>query len=305
LRNCADARGTTLYVTLEPCAREGRQPPCTAAIIAAGVRRVVVGALDPNPVTGGAGIAQLRAAGIDVEVRADAACERLIEDFTVWITSDRPYVGLKMASSLDGFVVPAPGETLRLTGDAWFDALQQVRFGYQAVMVGAGTVLIDDPVLTVRGGSRCVPFTRIIIAGRRPLLPTLRVFQEVPGYSRAIVVAADESMPWVTAIRKVADVVVSPGLSGHVDLRGALTILRRDHAIHSLLCEGGPLLASGLFEAKVIDRIYWVIAPRFLSSATSVPVLAKSPTIAGRVVFDRLEKIGEDVLLSGKMHTDV
>ncbi|MHB8177212.1 MAG: bifunctional diaminohydroxyphosphoribosylaminopyrimidine deaminase/5-amino-6-(5-phosphoribosylamino)uracil reductase RibD [Vulcanimicrobiaceae bacterium] len=301
LRETADARGSTLFVTLEPCAHVGRRPPCTQAILAAGVRRVVVGAMDPDPRTAGRGVAQLRAAGVDVDVRNDPRCERLIEDFRVWVSGDRPYVALKMASSIDGYVAASPATTQRLTGAAWFRRLQHLRYSFQAVMVGAGTALVDDPLLTVRRGSRHVPFARILIGGRRRLAPTLRVFSPLPGYRRTILVVADDGAPWVRELEGVSDIVLAPGERGDVDLKGALSFMREHMAIHSILCEGGPNLAASLLDVGLVDRFFWVVAPALLASPTSVPAVSRIDGNANRAAwkFDSVKKIGDDVLISG------
>ena len=307
LRRSAHASAATLYVTLEPCAHHGRQPPCTDAIIAAGIIRVVVGTMDPNPRTAGSGVAQLRAAGIEVEIRNDARCRRLVEDFAVWITSKLPYVGLKMASSLDGYVGAIPGTTHQLTGEAWFAALQTIRYGYQAVMVGAGTALVDDPLLTVRDGVRRVPFARIIVAGSRALPPSLRVFRLVRGYRRTIVVVADGAPAWVHELREVADIVVSPGRDDEVDLPGALAVIRNELSICSILCEGGPTLAGSLLASRAVNRFYWVYAPTFLAGESAMPVLvpAKNELSGTELKFDLVERFGEDVLLSGPIERSV
>ncbi|MHB8146732.1 MAG: bifunctional diaminohydroxyphosphoribosylaminopyrimidine deaminase/5-amino-6-(5-phosphoribosylamino)uracil reductase RibD [Vulcanimicrobiaceae bacterium] len=307
LHQRADARGATLYVTLEPCAHQGRQPACTEAIIAAGLRRVVVGSMDPNPRTAGSGVAQLRAAGIDVEVCDDESCRRLVEDFAVWMTSKYPYVGLKMASSLDGFVGSVSGTTHQVTGAVWLAELQRLRYEYQAIMVGAGTALVDDPLLTVRDGARRVPFARIVVAGSRALPPSLRVFRLLPGYRRTIVVVADGAAAWVRELRELADIVVSPGIQSEVDLPGALAAMRNEFAIHSILCEGGPTLAGGLLASNMVNRFYWVIAPTFLAGESAVPVLTppKNELRTTGLKFDLVERFGKDVLLSGPIERDV
>jgi len=144
-----DARGATLYVSLEPCDHAGLTPPCTRAVIEAGVARVVVGALDPNPRTAGAGLERLRGAGVDVVLADDASARDLIEAFAVWIRGPRPFVTLKMAASLDGYVAPSPGPHW-LTGSEAREFVRELRCEHDAVIVGAGTVVVDDPRLTVR-----------------------------------------------------------------------------------------------------------------------------------------------------------
>ncbi|HTU71779.1 MAG TPA: bifunctional diaminohydroxyphosphoribosylaminopyrimidine deaminase/5-amino-6-(5-phosphoribosylamino)uracil reductase RibD [Candidatus Baltobacteraceae bacterium] len=297
----SDHEGATLYVTLEPCTHVGKQPPCVDRIIASGVHRVVVGALDPNPLVAGRGIAQLAAAGIDVELRNDTRALRLIEDFRIWITTGRPYVALKMASSLDGLVASAPETRERLTGSHWKSIVERLRLRHQAVMIGAGTALVDDPKLSTSDLRRQVPFVRIVAAARRSLPPTLNLFREEPGYARTIVLVPENGAPWARALVDAADVVEVPANSdGTLDLANALRILREERGIFSILCEGGPTLAAQLIAAGVVDRFYWAIAPLLLASPQAIPALCGDLAMLRiRARFDEIELVGDDAALSG------
>src|SRR5579884_3487323 len=148
-KNGKDPRGATLFVSLEPCNHHGLTPPCSEAIVAAGIARVVIGAPDPNPKTNAGGIARLREAGINAQIVHDAWAQRLIEPFSVAVRTARPYITLKMAASLDGYVAPKPGAHW-LTGEVARERVRELRAAHDAVMVGAGTVRVDDPQLTVR-----------------------------------------------------------------------------------------------------------------------------------------------------------
>ena len=297
-----DACGATLFVTLEPCDHTGRQAPCTEAVIASGVRHVVVGTMDPNPVTNGRGVARLREAGIRVDVLNDPACVALIEDFAVWSAQERPFVALKMATSLDGFVASSSGMRYRLSGQPWIDALRSLRYRYHAVMVGAGTALIDDPQLFAAPSVREVPFRRIVVAGTRPIPTTLRIFSKNDRYQKTVVLVPDADIPWVQELRTVADVLQVAGADGSVDLARAFGALH-ELGVCSVLCEGGPTIGARLIAAGLVDRLYWAIAPVFLRTDEAVPVLggADLASLRQRLAIDSVERVGDDVVISGTL----
>ncbi len=287
--------GATLYISLEPCGHVGRTPPCTRALIEAGVTRVVAGTLDPRH--GGAD--QLREAGIDVTIAHDAAARALIEAFER-SSAGRPYVALKMAMSLDGAVASRPGARERLGSPGEERYVRELRIAHDAVMVGAGTVRVDDPQLTVRPAhDRVRPYQRVVACGREPVSPESRVFASVPGYARTIVLAPAGLRARFDTMEAVADVVYAgAGDATALDLRAAMTSLR-DRGIASMLCEGGPTLAASLIASSVVDRVYWAIAPRFLHGETAVPVLRGADNLGARIRFDRVELAGDDAILSG------
>ena len=292
LRNARDAgedvRGATMYVTLEPHDHESTMPPCSVAIIEAGIARVVVGALDPNSQTHGKGVARMRSAGVAVEVVDDAPSRALIERFAFTIGSVLPYVTLKMAMSLDGFIAPHPG-TYRVTGEEARERVYELRAQHDAVMVGAGTVRTDDPQLTVRPHrTRAKPYARIVVAGSAPLAATHRVFAEPseapPGsYAPTIVLAPERG-------------------AAEVDLRAALAGLRAA-GITSILCEGGPALAGNLLAAGLVERVVWFVAPVFLRTPEAVPVLAGGDLRAMLTgwTFDEVERVGNDLMITAKL----
>jgi diaminohydroxyphosphoribosylaminopyrimidine deaminase/5-amino-6-(5-phosphoribosylamino)uracil reductase len=283
-----DVRGATMYVTLEPHDHESTMPRCSVAIIDAGIERVVVGALDPNQLTHGKGVARMRSAGVAVEVADDAPCRALIERFAFTIGSTLPYVTLKMAMSLDGFIAPYPG-TYRVTGEAARERVYDLRAEHDAVMVGAGTVRADDPLLTVRPHrSRAKPYARVVVSGSAPLAPTYRVFAEPAGappgsYAPTIVLAPERG-------------------ARDVDLRGALAGLRAA-GITSVLCEGGPALAGNLLAAGLVERVVWFVAPAFLRTPEAVPVLAGADLRAMLTgwTFDEVERVGDDLMITAKL----
>jgi len=302
-----DVRGATAYVTLEPCDHHGRTPPCSQALVEAGVARVVIGALDPNPRTARSGVARLQAAGIAVDVFDDPVAHALIERFAFTITADRPFLTLKMAMSLDGAIAPAPGPYW-LTGEAAKERVRDLRFEYDAVMVGAGTIRIDDPQLTVRPHrTRRKPYVRIIVCETDAVPSASRVFvapADAPAgaYARTIVLAPRGVRERFAELENVADVIYVGTDERELDLAAALRALR-EREITSVLCEGGPTLAGRLLERGLVQRVVWLVAPRFIRSATAVPVLAGADLSAASTgwTFDRVERVGEDIMLSARV----
>lgn len=288
VENGEDVRGATMYVTLEPHDHESTMPPCSVAVIEAGIARVVVGALDPNVRTHGRGVARMREGGVAVEVVDDPDSLRLIERFAHTIGSALPFVTLKMAMSLDGYISPHGG-TYRVTGEAARERVYDLRAEHDAVMVGAGTVRADDPLLTIRPHrTRLKPYVRIVVAGAAPLAPSLQVLAE-PAAAPA------------GAYRPTIVVAPQPGQRA-VDLRAALTELRAG-GIETILCEGGPRLAGSLLAAGLVERIVWFVAPLFLHTPEAVPVLASAdPRALGNGwAFDEVERVGNDLMITARL----
>lgn len=298
LEAAREARGATLYVTLEPCDHQGLTAPCSQAVIDAGVARVVIGALDPNPITEGRGLARLRAAGLDVEVADDPWAFALIEDFSVAARHERPYLRLKLAASLDGYVAPRPGSHW-LTGEAARAYVRELRAAYDAVMVGAGTVRVDDPQLTVRPPhSRRTPYRRIVACEDAPVEPGRRIFERVEGYAPTIVLAPRGLQERFAPLADVAELVfVGDEDAPVLDLAAAMRALKA-RGVSSVLCEGGPTLAARLLERRLVDRIDWLVAPRLLANPQAVPALAGDASATGALHFDRIEQLGDDLLVS-------
>lgn len=255
------ARGATAYVTLEPCSHHGQTPPCADALVAAGVTRVVVACGDPDPRVNGRGLARLRAAGIAVTegVLAPEA-EALQRGFLTRVRLGRPLVTLKLASTLDGRIATATGESQWITGPEARRAAHALRGTHDAVMAGIGTVRADNPALTCRiPGLRTRPLVRVVMDTHLSIDPAAQ-----------LVTTAAESPTWVLHREGAAaarldgipglHLVAVPGQDGRVDLRSALSSLGTA-GLTRVLVEGGAALAAGLLRQGLVDRMAWFHAP--------------------------------------------
>jgi len=304
LHSAGDARGATLYVSLEPCNHAGKTPPCTQALIAAGVARVVIGAADPNPRTGGAGIAALSAAGLTVELADTPEAHQLIEPFAAAMrVPARPYVAVKIASSEDGFVASHSGESRWLTGDEARTFVRELRIAHDAVLVGAGTIRVDDPLLTVRPAhDRLRPYQRVVACETEAVAATARIFAPQPNYRRTVVLAPAARRKSFRSLEKVADVLyVGAEHDMQLDLEQALRCLC-ERGIQSVLCEGGPTLAGRMLESRCADRVYWLSALIKLAALTAVPALVvRANGALPSIDFDRVERLGKDMVATGEV----
>jgi diaminohydroxyphosphoribosylaminopyrimidine deaminase / 5-amino-6-(5-phosphoribosylamino)uracil reductase len=255
----AAARGATAYVTLEPCSHWGQTSPCADALIAAGVTRVVVGARDPDPRVNGAGLERLWAAGIEVVegVRAAEAAE-VLAGFASRVVRGRPLVTLKLASTLDGRIATRTGESRWITGEEARREAHALRGRHDAVMVGVGTVVADDPDLTCRiSGFRTRPIVRVVVDGglRTPVAARLVVTaRAAPTW---IITGPDAGPERVRWFREAGlEVLMVEAGSGGVDI-GAASRALGSAGITRLLVEGGATLASSLLREGLVDRIAW------------------------------------------------
>ena len=309
------ARGSMLYVTLEPCCHHGRTAPCTEAIIAAGVSEVYASVVDPNPQVSGRGLEQLRRAGISVtlgEGREDA--EELIAPHTKFITTGTPLVTAKFAMSLDGKIATRTGDSKWITSEESRRYVHTLRAQSDAIMAGIGTVLADDPQLTARDADGA-PLPRQplrVVVDSKGRLPADAALLRQPG--RTLVFVSDEAAvarlglessraEWV-----VAPWVVAPGDDGRVDLRAMLSELGR-REITSLLVEGGGTVLGSLFDDGLVDRVIGFIAPVIVGgSAAPSPVSGAGVgriSDALRLHGVRVERFGDDVAVMGNVRRTV
>ena len=291
------ARGATAYVTLEPCNHTGHTPPCSTRLIAAGVSRVVFGADDPNPAAWG-GSAALRAAGITVDAGLGAAEARALNAvFHTRFSRSRPFVTLKLALSIDGAISDASRNSGWLTGERARRVVHRLRAGHDAIAVGSGTVLADDPLLTVRGvrAPRVAP--RRVVFDRRGRVPVTAQLVRTARKWPTLVVTADPPPRHTDALLESG--VERLGANSLLDALGALHRL----GVDSLLCEGGATVAGSLLSDGLVDRLVIFQAPvvlgagalqAFAFAPSSVPSPAAGTQSRWRVVEHR--QLGDDVM---------
>ncbi len=296
------AKGATLYINLEPCSHYGRTPPCAPTVIQYGVRRVVVGMEDPNPLVKGKGLEMLRNAGIDVEVGLlESDCRRLNESFIKYITTKQPFVILKIASTLDGKIATGQGESRWITGEKSRRFVHRLRSKVDGILVGIGTILKDDPLLTarLRGGRN--PF-RIILDSRLRIPERAKVIEQDP--ERTILVTT-ESAP-----RERMDLFEKKGVrlllldtqQGRVNLK-SLLIRLGEMELTSLLVEGGSEVNGSFLTQGLVDKIYLFLSPKLLGGHRSLGIFGGDgiERLSEAVILDELKtkRIGEDLLIEG------
>ena len=304
------ARGASLYVTLEPCCHWGRTPPCTRAIIAAGVAEVIVAVPDPNPAVAGRGLAELGAAGLPVCLLPEAAPEagearRLYEGFAKHITTGLPFVTAKFAMSLDGKIATRSGDSKWVTGPAARAVVQQMRRETDAVMVGASTVAADDPQLTARGDDnrpRPRQPVRVALDSRCRMPPDAQLLRQ-PGQT-LVYTTCRAPADHVRRLERAGAVVIPVGATadGRVCPREALADLGRRQIVN-LLVEGGGQILGSLFDAGLVDKVYAFIAPVIIGGAAAAsPVAGAGAELmshARRLRQTALRRIGDDWLITG------
>jgi len=310
------SRGATLYVTLEPCNHTGRTGPCTEAIIAGKVRRVVAAMEDPNPKTSGAGFARLRAAAIEVESGIlEPEARRLNEDFAKWIRTGKPFVTLKSALTLDGQLAlpggsgPLARSKKRRKRKNWITSeesraeVQRMRHASDALLTGIGTIHIDDPLLTDRSGlPRRRRLLRIVVDSGLALRPTSRI-AESANSDLLVLTGAHIGMPRARALRKMgAEVMHIPSRGRHVNLDAVMSELAR-REILSVLLEAGPTLNGAALQAGIVDKLALFYAPK-IAGDTRVPFAVAPKLQLPPLHSQTMRQIGPDFLLEGYL-TDV
>jgi diaminohydroxyphosphoribosylaminopyrimidine deaminase/5-amino-6-(5-phosphoribosylamino)uracil reductase len=280
LNNCTELpHGAELFVTMEPCSTYGRTPPCTDAIIQAGIRRVCVGSTDPNPLHAGRGLDILRDAGIEVRNGVEKnICDELNPAFFKWITTKTPFVILKMATTLDGKIATASGQSKWITGSEARQRVQRLRQWSDAIMVGGNTARIDHPSLTVRDIPDWRQPRRIIVSKKM----TAEEAQEIlpPGIAPEVV-APKDARHWRRLMHKFGD-----------------------ENITALLIEGGGELAAAVLHAGIVDIVEFHLAPKILGGRNSLPVIGgDNPHAldeAVKLCDIKIERAGDDIIVSGR-----
>jgi diaminohydroxyphosphoribosylaminopyrimidine deaminase / 5-amino-6-(5-phosphoribosylamino)uracil reductase len=296
------AAGGTMYVTLEPCAHHGRTPPCADALVAADLARVVVACEDPNPIVDGRGLARLRAAGIRVDVGLRAAEARALNRaFFCRMTRGRPHVTLKSALTLDGKIAAVDGASRWITGEAARHEAHRMRFAADAILVGIGTVLADDPELTVRHPelSGKEPL-RVVADSRLRIPPGARVLAAGDPSRTVVACVAPAPSDLAATLRRLGTSILElPGDAGRVDLRALLDALAARDVV-AVLAEGGAELAAGLLDAGLVDRLAFFLAPRLLGGRGApgpVGGVGRALKDAVGLVDVTSRQVGEDLLV--------
>ena len=260
------SRGATLYVTLEPCCTTGRTGPCTKAIIAAGITRVVAAMKDPNPAVAGRGFAELTSAGIDVHVRDDSSAKRLNESFAKWIRTGLPFVTLKTALTLDGQIAMRPGHPTKITGDASREAVHRLRHSADALLTGIGTVLSDNPLLTDRSGlPRRRPLLRVVLDSRLRLPPNSKLVKSAKHDLLVFTTRPPGSAKARALEKKGVEIFRTRNRRGHVCLDTVMTELGRREILSALL-EAGAALNGAALAADLVDKLALFYAPRIMGT---------------------------------------
>ncbi len=302
LRDAGDrARGATLYCTLEPCSHTGRTGPCAPLVAEAGIRRVVVAIEDPNPLVNGGGLAYLRERGIDTVVGiAREQAERQNEAFLTTMRRQRPFVILKVALSLDGCIAAAPGVRTQLTGPAANRVIHRQRAEVDAIAVGSGTVLADDPLLTPRGAYRARPLTRVVFDRRLRTPPSARLLSTLDSGPVIIVSTEHACAATPAAVDRLsgagARIIALPA----EDIGSAIAALK-DVGVTSVVLEGGATLHRAALDAGVVDVVHAYITPRVLGPSGQKWV-GEGCLSLGQLHDRRATWLGDDVLVEGHVY---
>jgi diaminohydroxyphosphoribosylaminopyrimidine deaminase/5-amino-6-(5-phosphoribosylamino)uracil reductase len=282
------AQGATAYVSLEPCAHHGKTPPCAEALVAARIKTCVIATGDPDPRVAGGGIAILKAAGIEIRlgVLEDEALE-LNAGFFTRVKSGRPLVTLKLATSLDGRIATLSGESKWITGPDARAIGHQLRAGHDAIMVGSGTVLADDPELTCRlTGLEDRSPVRVVLDTRLRVAPTAKLLANQDRFPTWLVTRAGQSAAVLDGLRALKTTLICPPIdeSGRVALKAALKELA-ERGLTRILVEGGANLATSLLKEDLVDRLAWFQAPLVIGDDGMAAIGE-----LGRAALDRISR---------------
>ena len=296
------AGGATLYCTLEPCSHVGRTGPCAPLVANAGVRRVVVATEDPNPQVAGRGLAFLRQRGIDVRAGVLAKdAERLNAPFFTAMRHKRPFVTVKVAVSQDGKVAASAGQRTPLTGQAANRQVHRDRAETDAIAVGSGTLLCDDPVLTARGAYRLRPLTRVIFDRRLRTPATARILGTLES-GPVIIVGSSETPGAAERARTLAAAGATVELLPDVDRMMAALRMLLERGVQSLIVEGGPTLHEAFWNASLVDRVQMYVTPRLLGDAGVDWRHSQGIAIASALADRSVRLLGDDLLIEGYVH---
>jgi diaminohydroxyphosphoribosylaminopyrimidine deaminase/5-amino-6-(5-phosphoribosylamino)uracil reductase len=304
-----DARGADLYINLEPCCHHGKTPPCTDTLIEAGIRRAFIGMKDPNPLVSGKGIQRLSAAGISVEMGIlENECKKLNESFIKYITCKSPFVILKTAATLDGKIATHTGDSQWITGETSRKFVHRLRSEVDAVLVGIGTVLSDDPLLTSRlyAGAKKNP-VRIVVDSSLRIPLSSKLLKTASRVKTIIATLKNSSPAQYKAIKQTgAEIVYIPARNGRVDLKKLIQYVGT-LGIASVLIEAGTEISASALTEGIVDKILFFYAPKIIGGINAYSMVGGSgiAKMANAVVLKNLtyKKLGQDLLIEGYINT--
>ena len=300
----AASKGATLYVSLEPCSHTGRTPPCTEAILKAGVRRVVAAMVDPDPRVRGRGLRRLRASGVRTAVGVlESEARALNEPFITRAGRGRPFVTVKIAQSLDGRIADAGGRSRWISGPAARRWAHRLRSEQEALLVGVNTVLADDPRLTVRFKSGNRKPLKVVLDSSLRTPPKAKLFSG--GGPVLIATTGRASRAREDRLRAAgAEVIRLPGRSGRVHFPEVLKLLAK-RGISKLMIEGGGEVVASALKSRAVDRVAWILAPKIFGAGGCVPAVGgpgiRSLNQAVRLKNLRAVRLGEDWVMTGEV----
>jgi len=298
--------GATFYITLEPCSHHGRTPPCAEALIACRPGRVVVGAVDPNPVVSGRGIEALRQSGIETEVGLlEEACRESNRIFFKYIRTGLPYVTLKFAQTLDGRIATASGDSRWISSPPSLRFAHRLRTVHDAILVGAGTVLMDNPELTCRLVRGRNPLRIVVDSGLR-LPPDANIFSDGKRTVAVATCRAPVENRRLLEKKGVEVLEIVEDQAGHVDLHQLLTVLGK-RKISSVLVEGGAALATAFLMENLVDRLLIVLAPKIVGvgvNAVGDLGIRRMEDALG-FSFQRVTRCGADLILDVRLNQEI
>jgi diaminohydroxyphosphoribosylaminopyrimidine deaminase/5-amino-6-(5-phosphoribosylamino)uracil reductase len=303
------AKGATMYVTLEPCCYYGRTPPCTNSIIDAGISKVHAALIDPNPLVSGKGVKQLREAGIEVAVgEYEEKAREINEGYIKFITTGFPFVIAKFAMSLDGKIATRDGDSKWISNSDSRSYTQRLRHVVDAIMVGANTIISDNPRLSARGsggsgkgGTTRVQPLRVVVDGKGRIPSSARIFSEL-GKTLVVVAKPLVSKKKDELVRAGAEIVELEGNDGIIDLRDLFEVLGK-RQITSVLAEGGSKLFGFLFDERLVDKVLAFVSPIIIGGeqAKSVVGGVGIGKVEGAISLQdvKIKNFGNDILVSG------
>jgi len=304
------SRDATLFVTLEPCNHHGRTPPCTRKILDAGIRQVVVAMADPNPHVTGGGLEFLRSQGVDVSCGiCEVEAVHLNESFIKYARTNRPFVVLKMAATLDGRIATRTGDSRWVTGAQARAFVHQLRHAMDAIMVGVGTVMADDPALTTRleSGPGADPL-RIVLDTHLTMIPTARMLNQSSPAETIIVCGPGAPVHKKQHLKDAgARILEVPLYNGRIDPRLLMEQLGA-RGVSSLLVEGGAHVAGSLLQAGIVDKAHFFYAPKIMGGEDGIPMFAGQGPAKMSACLDlcntHVSRMGDDILVTGYFQTD-